>query len=248
MPLKFWDHAFLIATYLINRLPTPVLANKSPFFLLHLQFPDYKFLKSFGCTCFSFLRPYNSHKFDFHSKECVFLGYSNNHKGYKCLDASGRTFISKDVVFNEVKFPYPDLFPSQKVCSVLPDGPTLSTFLRTPGSITFTVNSPTTENSHSNFVPTTPIANTPKTPSISSHHSDSSHRNNVVLNPTPITILSPSPSQNSSPESSASVTSSQSTNYESLPPVSHKIHPQNHHSMRTRGKHEIVQPRINPSF
>jgi len=75
MPIKFWDHAFLIATYLINRLPTPVLANKSPFFLLNFQFPDYKFVKSFGCACFPFLRPYNSHKLDFHSKECVFLGY-----------------------------------------------------------------------------------------------------------------------------------------------------------------------------
>ena len=85
-------------------------------------------------------------------------------------------------------------------------------------------------------------------PSISSHHSESSHRNNVVLNPTPITILSPSPSQNSSPESSASVTSSQPTNSESPPPVPHRIHPQNRHSMRTRGKHGIVQPRINPTL
>ena len=246
MPLKFWDHAFLTATYLINRLPTSVLANKSPFFLLHLQFPDYKFLKSFGCACFPFLRPYNSHKFDFHSKECVFLGYSNSHKGYKCLDASGRIFISKGVVFNEVKFPYLDLFPSQKVCSVLPDGPTLSTFLPTPVSTTITVNSPIPQTSHSESVPSTPISNTPPTPSISSHHSESSHRNNVVLNPTPITILSPSPSQNSSPESSASVTSSQSTNSESTPPVPHRVHPQNRHSMRTRGKHGIVQPRINP--
>jgi histone deacetylase 1/2 len=55
IPLKFWDHAFLTATYLINRLPSPTLNYKSPFFLLHLQIPDYKFLKSFGCACFPFL-------------------------------------------------------------------------------------------------------------------------------------------------------------------------------------------------
>jgi len=119
------------------------------------------------------------------------LGSSNSHKGYKCLDASGRIFISKDVVFNEVKFPYLDLFPSQKVCPVLPDGPTLSTFLPTPVSTTFTVNSPTPQNSHSESVPTIPISNTPQTPSISSHHSESSHRNNVVLNPTHITFYLP---------------------------------------------------------
>lgn len=95
MPLKFWDHAFLTATYLINRLPSPSLNNKSPFFLLKFQFPDYKFLKCFGCACFPFLRPYNSQKVDFHSKECIFLGYSPSHKGYKCLDTSGKILFQR---------------------------------------------------------------------------------------------------------------------------------------------------------
>jgi hypothetical protein len=30
MPLKFWDEPFLTATFLINRLPTPVLHHMSP--------------------------------------------------------------------------------------------------------------------------------------------------------------------------------------------------------------------------
>ena len=40
----------------------------------------------------------------------VFLGYSTSHKDYKCLSPTGKLFISKDVVFNEVKFPYLYLF------------------------------------------------------------------------------------------------------------------------------------------
>ena len=78
-----------------------ILFNKSP---------DYKFLRTFGCACFPFLRPYSTHKLDFRSQECVFLGYSSSHKGYKCLSTSGKIYISKDVIFNEMRFPYCDFF------------------------------------------------------------------------------------------------------------------------------------------
>jgi hypothetical protein len=51
MPLKFWDEAFLTAVFLINRLPTPVLAHESPVERLFGSKPDYCFLKVFGCAC-----------------------------------------------------------------------------------------------------------------------------------------------------------------------------------------------------
>jgi histone deacetylase 1/2 len=55
---------------------------QSPYFMLYQSIHDYKFLRVFGCACYPHLRPYNGHKFAFHSKECVFLGYSLSHKGY----------------------------------------------------------------------------------------------------------------------------------------------------------------------
>lgn len=42
----------------------------------------------------------------FPSTECIFVGYSPSHKGYKCLDQNGKLFISKDVLFNEFRFPF----------------------------------------------------------------------------------------------------------------------------------------------
>jgi hypothetical protein len=107
VPFKFWDDAFDTATFLINRLPSSVNKLKSPFELLFGKSPDYKFLKYFGCQRFPYLRPYNSHKFSFQSKSCVFLGYSKPHLGYKCFDTvSRKTFIARHVIFNESAFPF----------------------------------------------------------------------------------------------------------------------------------------------
>jgi hypothetical protein len=65
-----------------------------------------------GCACWPNLRPYNNHKLSFHSTQCMFLGYGSMHKGYKCLDrATGRIYISRDVVFDEPLFPFATSLP-----------------------------------------------------------------------------------------------------------------------------------------
>ena len=62
MPLKYWDEAFIVATYLINRLPSKVIGNTTPLERLFHQKPDYNSLKVFGCAYYPNLRPYNRHK------------------------------------------------------------------------------------------------------------------------------------------------------------------------------------------
>jgi hypothetical protein len=112
---RFWDEAFITACYLINRMPSRVLQNSTPLETLFHEQPDYGFLRVFGCACWLNLRPYNNHKLSFRSTQCVFLGYSSMHKGYKCLDrATCRIYISRDVVFNESLFPFaaPSTIPS----------------------------------------------------------------------------------------------------------------------------------------
>jgi hypothetical protein len=113
MPLKFWDEAFLTATYLINRIPSKTIHDSTPLERLFDQKPNYNVLRIFGCACWPHLRPYNSRKLEFRSKQCVFLGYSDIHKGYKCLDIStGRVYVSRDVIFDEGIFPFSKLHPN----------------------------------------------------------------------------------------------------------------------------------------
>jgi IS30 family transposase len=71
MPLKYWNEAFLTATYLINR--TPKLLNfDTPLHMLLGATPDYSSFQVFGCACWRNLRPYNLHKLQYWSIQCVF--------------------------------------------------------------------------------------------------------------------------------------------------------------------------------
>jgi hypothetical protein len=120
MPLKIWDKAFLTATHLINRTPTKLLHHDTPLHRILGTTPDYSNLRVFGCVCWFNLHPYNTHKLQFCSMCCAFLGYSNMHKGNKCLDISmGRVYISHDVVFDETMFPFAEIHPRTGACYIV---------------------------------------------------------------------------------------------------------------------------------
>jgi hypothetical protein len=114
LSITHWSYAVSTAVHLINRLPTPKLSHQTPWEMLFHKPPDITHLKTFGCLCFPYLRPYNNHKLQPRSTPCIFLGYPIYSKGYICLDPkTHRVYISRHVLFNESEFLAHLSLPSQ---------------------------------------------------------------------------------------------------------------------------------------
>jgi hypothetical protein len=107
LPKSFWNYAIQHATYLINRTPTPVLNNKSPFEILHNSLPDLEHLKVFGSLTFASTLTAHRTKLEPRSRKCIFLGYKQGVKGTILFDlASKEIFLSRNVTHYDHILPY----------------------------------------------------------------------------------------------------------------------------------------------
>jgi hypothetical protein len=75
LPSSFWSYAMLHATFLINRAPTPLLANQTPYFVLHNQLPDISLFKVFGCLCYASTLHNHRTKLQSRARKTVLLSY-----------------------------------------------------------------------------------------------------------------------------------------------------------------------------
>lgn len=64
LPLEFWGHCVMHVVFLINRLPSPVIEELTPYHKLQNKDPDPIALRVFGCLCFASTLPNMRNKMD----------------------------------------------------------------------------------------------------------------------------------------------------------------------------------------
>ena len=102
VPAFFLGKAALHVVHAINRIPSPIIHNQTPYEYLFGSPPDCHHLRSFGSACFILLQPHKHNKLESRSRLCCFLGYGETQKGYQCYDPiSHHLRISRNVVFWE---------------------------------------------------------------------------------------------------------------------------------------------------
>jgi hypothetical protein len=124
LPATYWAEALHTAMHLLNRLPSKAVSHPTPHFALYGTTPSYDHLRVFGCDCYPNISATAPNKLSPRSTRCLFLGYSPDHKGYRCLDlTSHRIIISRHVVFDEDVFPLAGSTPPTALDSLLESDP-----------------------------------------------------------------------------------------------------------------------------
>ncbi|CAN1826383.1 Retrovirus-related Pol polyprotein from transposon RE1 [Linum perenne] len=107
LPLSFWGDCVLHSIHILNRLPTAILSNKTPFEALYGTKPDYSHLKVFGCLVYASSLDRGRTKFHFMARQGIHIGLAPGIKGYKIFDLhTKQVFVSRDVIFHENIFPF----------------------------------------------------------------------------------------------------------------------------------------------
>lgn len=107
LPPSFWSYDILHVVFLTNRVPTPVLNNQSPYFVLHNKLPNLNLFKVFICLCYASTLHSHRTKLQPRAIKSLFLGYKSGYKGFTLYDLYSREiFVSRHVTFHENFLPY----------------------------------------------------------------------------------------------------------------------------------------------
>ena len=101
----FWAESIHTAVHLLNMRPSRSIDNKIPFTIWNGKDADFSYLRVFGCICYVHIDKSQRNKFDPKSEKHIFVGYSDNHKGYRVYNLeTNRIHVAINVTFNEQVF------------------------------------------------------------------------------------------------------------------------------------------------
>lgn len=112
VPRCYWGEAVKSVVYLINRTPSSVLDFQTPQQKLNsfIHIPHQQNLEPrvFGCVVFVHVPKPLRGKLRLCAKRCMFVGYADFQKGYRCYDPHTKQLhVSLDVSFRELEPYYP---------------------------------------------------------------------------------------------------------------------------------------------
>ena len=103
LPKKFWAEALSTTVSLKNRSPHSYIIGRTPYEIFHAKKPNLSHLHVFGCLATVHVPKQQHLKID--AKANVFIGYSDDVKGYRLIDRQTLAVtISRNVIFHEDKF------------------------------------------------------------------------------------------------------------------------------------------------
>ena len=100
--LQFWVEAINCANYIVNRTPTNALNDITPKEAWSKIKPDVSHFRVFGSRAWAHIPDEKRKALQPKSEQCIFVGYSEEIKGYRLLQPHSKNIIiRRDVKFDE---------------------------------------------------------------------------------------------------------------------------------------------------
>jgi hypothetical protein len=95
LPKSFWGEELATANKVLNMLPSAALPPDPMLYkIIEKRKPDYTPLRVFGCRAFTHVGIDKRESLDLHTTPCVFLGYPEDHRGWKLWALRAKQVIS----------------------------------------------------------------------------------------------------------------------------------------------------------
>ena len=102
-PKGFWPLAFKTARQIVDRIPCQ--SNSGAITSYEAYYggkPDLSSFRISGCVCYAYVAPKDRKKLNKKCRRGVFVGFSEERRGFKILlDGKSKTIVARSVVFNE---------------------------------------------------------------------------------------------------------------------------------------------------